>query len=66
MWTMSASAHDYSIKYQPDGKGGERLARIGPASIAFSIGVAFPPSDIPALTDLMRKQRAAGARIAPV
>jgi hypothetical protein len=52
MWRYSASATDFSVRHQGVGEG-RTLVRDRPAAFDFSIGVAFPPSDIPEVTRLV-------------
>ncbi|MFV2062342.1 MAG: hypothetical protein ACC726_02370 [Chloroflexota bacterium] len=58
MWTVSASAQDHSVEYGTDADGNEVLERTRPAAIDFRIGVAFPPSDIPTITELILQHNA--------
>ncbi len=58
MWRVHAGMHDYSVVYEDPDADDKHLVRSGPASIDFMIGVEFPPSDIPALTRLVRTYNA--------
>lgn len=60
IWSVSASVQDYAVEYDADATGDEVLVHRGPAIIDFRIGVAFPPSDIPTLVELVRTSSAGG------
>lgn len=62
MWKVHAGMHDYSLVFEDPDAENKRLVRLGGgASIDFGIGVEFPPTDIPALVELVKIHNTATA-----